>query len=383
MEHNKPIEKTDVIDTEINIDDILTGSIIVPEVKKPTPLTKEEEFDFDDDLGKKIEKEEDVSVDEILDTNVEKTPKPVSSNLIGVVKKLIDKKVILPFEDDKLIEDYEENELEELIEENFNHVKTQSREELELEFFDNLPEEMQYAATYLANGGKDLKSLFKYLSYSEEIKELDPDDENDQEVIVRNYLQATRFGNAEEIQEEIVSWKDRGDLKSKAEKFKPKLDAMQKEVIAQKLKEQELLQKKQQESTRLYMENIHNTVVKSENINGLVIDKKQKDLLFRGLVEPSFTSVTGKQTNLLGHLLEKYQFVEPNHALIAEALWLLVDPTGYKEKLKANVVKDETIKVVKQLKTEEGRRTTTTTEKEENNKSAIARPNKNFLKRNV
>jgi len=246
-----------------------------------------------------------------------------------------------------------------------------------------LPEEMQYAATYLANGGKDLKSLFKYLSQSEEIRELDTTDENDQEVIVRNYLQATRFGTAEEIQEEIVTWKDRGDLQSRAEKFKPKLDALQKEVIAHKLKEQELLIKKQQETTKAYMDNIHNAVVKSENINGLALDKKQKDLLFRGLVQPSFTSVTGKQTNLLGHLLEKYQFIEPNHALIAEALWLLSNPTEYKAKLKENVVKDETIKVVRQLKTEESRKSNLTENRVEEQRPVIPRPNKNFLKRNV
>jgi hypothetical protein len=57
-------------------------------------------------------------------------------------------------------------------------------------------------------------------------------------------------------------------------------------------------------------------------------------LLFSGLVQPNYPSISGKPTNLLGHLLEKYQFVEPRHDLIAEALWLLADPNGYKGKVK-------------------------------------------------
>ena len=70
-----------------------------------------------------------------------------------------------------------------------------------------------------------------------------------------------------------------------------------------------------------------------------------------GLVQPSYPSISGKPTNLLGHLLEKYQFVEPRHDLIAEALWLLSDPQGYKNKIKSIGTKDAVAKTVRQLKT--------------------------------
>jgi hypothetical protein len=52
------------------------------------------------------------------------------------------------------------------------------------------------------------------------------------------------------------------------------------------------------------------------------------------MVSAQYPSITGKPTNLLGHLLEKYQFVEPNYGLITEALWLLSDPDGYRQNVK-------------------------------------------------
>ena len=79
-------------------------------------------------------------------------------------------------------------------------------------------------------------------------------------------------------------------------------------------------------------------------------------MLYSGLVQPSYPSISGKPTNLLGHLLEKYQFVEPRHDLIAEALWLLADPDGYKGRIKEQGGKQVVEKTVRQLKTEESRK---------------------------
>jgi hypothetical protein len=76
-------------------------------------------------------------------------------------------------------------------------------------------------------------------------------------------------------------------------------------------------------------------------------------MLYTGLVQPNYPSVSGRPTNMLGHLLEKYQYVEPRHDLIAEALWLLADPDGYKAKVREIAVKDTVAKTVRQLKTEQ------------------------------
>jgi len=88
-------------------------------------------------------------------------------------------------------------------------------------------------------------------------------------------------------------------------------------------------------------------------VNRLKLDRKTQASLYTGLVQPQYPSISGRPTNLLGHLLEKYQFVEPNYPLIAEALWLLSDPEAYRQNLVRQGKNQQTEKTVRQLKTEQ------------------------------
>jgi hypothetical protein len=139
---------------------------------------------------------------------------------------------------------------------------------------------------------------------------------------------------------------------------------MQEEIVARQLAEQEARKEQQEKAAKVYMDNVYNTLVSGE-LGGVKLDKKVQGLLYSGLVNPNYPSISGKPTNLLGHLLEKYQFVEPRHDLIAEALWLLADPDGYKNKIKDQGGKQATEKVVRQLKTEEQRKITSSTQEED------------------
>ena len=189
------------------------------------------------------------------------------------------------------------------------------------------------------------------------MRQLDPSDEYDQAEISRQYLYATGFGTPEEIEAEIQDWKDLNRLEQKANQFKPKLDAMQEEIVSRQLAEQEYKKQQQAEQAKAYQENVYTTLA-GGNIGGLKLDKKVQGLLFSGLVQPNYPSISGKPTNLLGHLLEKYQFVEPRHDLIAEALWLLADPEGYKGKVRDQGSKKAVEDTVRKLKTEESRKLT-------------------------
>jgi hypothetical protein len=144
-------------------------------------------------------------------------------------------------------------------------------------------------------------------------------------------------------------------LGQKANQFKPKLDRMQEEIVARQLAEQEQKKEQQAHQAKAYTDNVFNTLSAGE-LGGVKLDKKIQSLLYSGLVQPSYPSISGKPTNLFGHLIEKYQFVEPRHDLIAEALWLLADPEGYKGKVREQGSKAATEKVVRQLKTEESRK---------------------------
>jgi hypothetical protein len=308
-------------------------------------------------------------------------PQVVKEGTVELAKKLIEKGTLIPFDDDKKIEDYTLADFEELLEANIREKENEIREKTPLEFFDSLPQELQYAAKYVADGGTDMKGLFRALADVQETYELSTEDPDDQEAICRQYLQVTNFGSAEDIEEEISAWKDREELDKKAEKFKPRLDKMKEEQVAYKVAQQEQARRQQIEASQKYANSVYE-VLKPASLNGLKLDKRTQEMLYSGLIQPQYPSISGRSTNLFGHLIEKYQFVEPNHSLIAEALWLLADPEGYKSKVKEMAKVETTENIVRKLKTEESRKigSSPVVEKEETFQKKIPR-NNNFFKR--
>lgn len=273
--------------------------------------------------------------------------------MIQGIQALIEKGVMKPFNDDKPIKDYTIADVTELIEANLTATEKKVKEEFPQEFFGSLPEEFQYAVEYLSKGGNDMKGLFRALAGVEEMKQLDPKNAAHHELIVRQYLRASNFGTEEDITEEIDGWRDRGELEAKAGKFKPKLDKMQEEQVANQLAHQDQIQRQRTQAARAYGESIFKVLEPAE-LNGIKLDKKTQTMLYAGLVQPNYPSITGQNTNLLGHLLEKYQYTkDANHSLIAEALYLLADPDGYRDKVRQLGKKENTEKVVRELKTEQ------------------------------
>jgi len=421
-------EKTNIVESkvevlDINIDDIFGGTpggadiISAPEesTKANSNILKgREKADFSfaepesdiDDLSDKNqtdtedketevlnEVQEPVKTDEVNDIintlddedseeeKITKRGRKPISGISDVFSKLISSEKIVPFDDEKPLEDYSAKDWEELIEANLEEKANQVRRETPKQFFESLPQELQVAARYVADGGQDLKGLFSTLAYVEESKELDVTKENDQERIITEYLGATGYGSSEEIAEEIEIWKDLGKLEAQASKFKPKLDKMQEKVVAQKLEEQEMKKKQQEQASQQYMHNVYETL-KDGNIGDIKVDKKTQAMLYNGLVQPSYPSVSGKNTNLLGHLLEKYQFVEPNYSLISEALWLLQDPKGYKAKIMDKGAQANVEKTVRKLKTEQSNRSSTSLGTEKTEPSRGKKPSKKLPRTN-
>lgn len=304
-----------------------------------------------------------------------------------LAQTLIDEKLILPFEgDEKPLEDYTVDEFKELFKLNFEEREKAIREQTPKEFFEALPEELQYAAKYVADGGQDLKGLFKHLAAVEETKTLSLDDEKGQEAIIRSYLKSTNFGDDSEIDEEIDAWKDLGKLESKAKQFKPKLDKMQEKVLEQRVKEQESRRKQQEQASQQYAESIYKAL-EPGNLNGLKMNNKVQNMLYQGLIQPNYTAANGAQTNLFGHLIEKHQFHEPNHGLIAEALWLLADPDGYKKEVSRVASNEHAEETARKLKTAEQNKTGSSHSEDDEgtkakgSKAGIKRPPKNFFAR--
>ena len=380
---------------DINLDEIFNGTpsagdVTLPEESKSKPnilsgLSKKPDFSFAnpdedgvDNLDQKVESKEEPleeekeateTLDEIVaetedvkdiidtlddesDEDVEKKKRGRKSinGISDVFSKLIKDDKIVPFDDEKSLDDYSAKDWEELIEANLEEKANQVRRETPKQFFASLPEELQIAARYVADGGTDIKGLFNTLGSVEETKQLSLKSESDQETIIKEYLGATGYGSSDEIAEEIEIWKDLGKLEKQAAKFKPKLDKMQEKIVVKKLEEQDLKKKQQEQASKKYMSNVYETL-KEGSLGDIKVDRKTQAMLYNGLVQPSYPSVNGTNTNLLGHLLEKYQFVEPNYTLISEALWLLQDPAGYKAKIMDKGAQKSVEQTVRKLKT--------------------------------
>jgi hypothetical protein len=409
---------TETVVEKISVDDMdnLLGmpgseSVMIPaEEQKPSFFSSNDvdvsfidnnettEKDSDDSDIIKTENEEsekpetNISVDAIIDEvdNIEdsKSGRPPlnKEGMAQLAKELSKDGLITPFEGEEDFENYTLNDYKELFNANFNEKGKQFDYNAKRSFFESLPRELQYAAQYIQDGGQDLKGLFSVLSHNEETKSLSTDSERGQQGIIRSYLQNTNFGNTEDIDEQIEEWNDLGKLEEKALKFKPKLDKMQEQLVQRQLKEQETKRKQQEDQAQYYMESIYNTLESAE-LNGIKLNSKIQNLLYSGLVQPNYPSISGKATNLFGHLIEKYQYVEPRHDLIAEALWLLADPEGYRNEISKNVKSAHVEETVRKLKTEQSSKSGTSNQdlKVASNatkrKSGITRPTKNFFKR--
>ena len=434
MADNQTNVQTSVQQVDLDLDSMFAGapgadSIITPASNEPTDVKpnifskKTSQLDFLDDDTKKKDDEDDASKadgsqddkkvltdDEVLKDLLDEDVKPVGddadddkdaqskskggrpktekSGLVEFLKKRIESNEMFAFDDydesKQSLEDYlaglGEKDVEELWQANIDNLKQEVASKTPQEFFESLPDELQYAAKYVMDGGNDLKGLFQALAQTEQVREMDPSVENDQEAIVRSYLQATNFGSAEEIEEELASWKDMGALEKKAKQFKPKLDQMQEQIVQAKLAEQEQRKQQQEAAAEAYVQNVFEALRPAE-INGLKLDKKTQAQLYSGLVQPQYPSISGRPTNLLGHLLEKYQYVEPNYPLIAEALWLLSNPDEYRQTLMKQGKNAAVEQTVRQLKTEQSRKNISTYHEEDEQKPRkIARPT-NIFKR--
>ena len=397
MANEANMETTSVEKVDINLDEIFAGapgasSITLPEeeVKKPNVFSRGEKVDLaflDEEVPEKeeVENEDNSStpeestdnavqpetklkepsvtadeVDEILNEGLELAEEEEGKStakgrrriegMSDVFTQMIEKGEIVPFDDDKELDDYSAKDWKELIQANMDERANKVRRETPKQFFDSLPQELQVAAKYVADGGQDLKGLFSTLAQVEETRSTDTSTVEGQSQVVREYLASTGYGTVEDIEEEIEIWKDLGKLEKQANKFKPKLDKMSEAVVARKLQEQEMKREQQQKASENYMANVYHTL-KEGTLGDMKVNKKTQSMLYDGLVNPSYPSISGQNTNLLGHLLEKYQFVEPNYTLVSEALWLLADPNGYKDQLKTKGTNAAVEATVRKLKT--------------------------------
>ena len=361
-----------------NLDELLglSASVITPDDKQTVLSNTKVDLNFldnveddeDDDLSKASKEKLESVVSSLVDNNDDEEeeedknqpnkggrPKLVKDAMIEAANRMIEKGILQPFDDDKPLTDYTVEDFEELIQANIEDKVTNAAQTAPIELFKTLPEDVQAVVKYALDGGQDTKAVFQQLAKTHETFELDVENEADQEQILRQWYNALgTYDTQEELEDEINLIKDRGDLKKYAERYKPKLDAKQAEIVESRLKEQQAAKERKIKAQEQYASTIQNTLT-TTHLNGLPLSSKVQNMLYYGLTDTTrYQNAEGKQTNALGYLLEQHQFgPKPNPALVAEALWLLADPEDYRNNVKKTAEKATNEKVARQLRTEQ------------------------------
>lgn len=335
-------------------EDVITPTVLTN--PKQVDIKIDENIDDDDEGEEGKEKNKEVNLDDVIpslspdDDNEGKDGSHKVYNNADVFKKLIEKKLIIPFEDDKPLEEYTEKDFIELMETNIEERSKDIEAKVQEEFFSSLPRELQMATKYVVDGGTDLQGLFRALLQSNQVQQLDANEPSHQEHIARAYLHATNFGTSEIIEDQIREWYENGTLEKRAKQFKPVIDKMQEEVVNKQLQEQEKFKQQQIEKRKAFIDNIAD-VLKVGELNGIKIDKKRQEMLFNEMTTTKYQARNGFPTNLFGKLLDDYQWGDkPRYDLIAEALWLLAEPEEYKKAIRESGKKEAAEEAVRKLK---------------------------------
>lgn len=388
-------EETKMESIDLSEFDFLPGTG-AEDVITPTVLTNPKEVDIkidenidDDDEGEEgKEKNKEVNLDDVIpslspdDDNEGKDGSHKVYNNADVFKKLIEKKLIIPFEDDKPLEEYTEKDFIELMETNIEERSKDIEAKVQEEFFSSLPRELQMATKYVVDGGTDLQGLFRALLQSNQVQQLDANEPSHQEHIARAYLHATNFGTSEIIEDQIREWYENGTLEKRAKQFKPVIDKMQEEVVNKQLQEQEKFKQQQIEKRKAFIDNIAN-VLKVGELNGIKIDKKRQEMLFNEMTTTKYQARNGFPTNLFGKLLDDYQWGDkPRYDLIAEALWLLAEPEEYKKAIRESGKKEAAEEAVRKLKmAQESGESNSSMPEDKSERRTIKRKQRNIFER--
>ena len=312
-----------------------------------------------DEAGGDLGAIEDEYEDEGLDNSDEskKSTPGRKKALTEAMTKLVNKGVITLFSDQPDIETYTIDDYEELIETNIASKINETAKNAPLEIFNKLDPKLQSVIAYSLDGGKDIVSVLKTVTRSQEVAELSLENEDDQERIVREHLRSIDYGDNESIEDEIASIIDRGELEKKATTFKPKLDEKQAKILKQKLDDQELKTKQAKEASEKYSDTIFK-VLDNPTLNGIPLNGRDQTMLYYGLTDSTqYEDRNGNPTTALGHLIEKYQFGEDaNPSILAEALLLMSDPDEYRDRIISIGKQKQDSKTVRKLKTAEGNR---------------------------
>lgn len=353
-------ETTTVSQDELSA--ILSGkadSIIIPtedkpeekkEDKKPEAFKKVVNTEFSWSEIEKLtedtpEEEKKDNLVEPVEGEAKKVGRKVS-DLVSMVNDLVEAGDLKPFDDGpaKTIE-----EARELIKLNLEQTKNSTVDDIWQDKIKKYSPQVQAILHYAEGGGTDVTPLLSAIAEVERTTNLDLNTEEGQESIISEFLKVSGWPE-EEIEEEIETTKDLGKLKTKAEKFLPKLEQMNQQRIQAMMAEQEQRQAENEEARKKYLSTIKNTLDK-DILGEIKLTRQDKALVWDGLTDIRYTSWSGQPTNLFFKKLEEMQAgdkADYDHFL--EIVYHTLNRGAFKDKLKNEIKNTETANTVRKLK---------------------------------
>lgn len=375
---------------ELNDFLILPGAETVLTEVKPTVLSSKTLEDDDLFEEKDEKKKETAEVLTDLDLNTEVKEEEVEEKKIrknaknpevsGLIQQLFDDKLLVPFDDDKSLEEYSHKDFKELLEANYADREESLKVTIKSDLYESLPAQLKTVMNYLEQGGTDIQGVMAAVLRGDHLQQLDVN--ADSQELVRQYLKIeNKKWTDDKIDSVIQGYEDIGKLETYAEIAKEKLQEVQAKEVEDALEGQKARKEEAGKIRQAFTENVYSALEKGD-LNGMKIDKQTQAFLYKELTTSNYQSYTGRPTNLLGHLLEQYQFSkEPRYDLIAEATWLLSKPEEYRESIRKQITTETTKDVVRKLKTEEARTTpSTSTEEKEQGSRKLAKPRNIFAR---
>lgn len=310
-----------------------------------------EEDDDDDDKG------EDITFAELNkdDTDDDDDPEKNTNPPVGVeelnnaIASLVKEGEIFGYEDEEFKVDTSEK-LKELLIANKEEWKRQYlTEELEKDI-SSLPDEFKYVLDYIKAGGTNTREVLQSILNIENVRNIDPNSEKDSESLTRSYLETTGYGTEDEIEEQILEWKDLDVLDKKANQFKPKLEAAEQKKIQASIKQEKDLDMQRRQLANEYYEGISGAL-KSRELNGLKLTPKEAVDLENDLIKNNYvSSISNKPINFLGKVLEDISWTKPNYEFLAELTLFAKDREGYRNKVRKEIEQEIVSKSEAKLK---------------------------------
>lgn len=285
-----------------------------------------------------------------------KTPTK-ATDFIETVNELITNGDLVGFEDGAI---KSLDEARELIKLNVQEAKKAGFDDIWKDKVNSFSPQVQAILKYAENGGQDITPLLNAISQVEEVSNFDIETEDGQEAILEQYYKVQGWDD-EDIKDEIESAKDLNKLKSKAEKFLPKLDQMHQQRVEQMMQSQVEAEKEAELARQNYLTTIKTTLSK-DKLADIKLAKQDKAMLWDSLTNINYKSWSGQPTNKFFKKLEEIQAgktADYDHFL--EIVHMTVDPKGFKDKLREELKTQGTVETARKLKIDQKRNSSSET----------------------